>query len=74
MSTEAVTGSKPPAENPDDVLFHTNYGVRAIELNRPAKLNALSGYMAGRILERLRVCTYFYLSLLLRPSFIQDPD
>ncbi|RPB29817.1 mitochondrial 3-hydroxyisobutyryl-CoA hydrolase [Terfezia boudieri ATCC MYA-4762] len=38
----------------DQVLFHTNYGVRAIELNRPEKFNALSGDMAARILERLR--------------------
>ncbi|KAF8451874.1 ClpP/crotonase-like domain-containing protein [Terfezia claveryi] len=38
----------------DHVLFHTNYGVRAIELNRPEKFNALSGDMAVRILERLR--------------------
>jgi len=39
----------------DHVLFHTNYGVRTIELNRPEKFNALSGGMAAVILSRLRV-------------------
>ncbi|KAJ6261875.1 hypothetical protein Dda_2674 [Drechslerella dactyloides] len=40
-------------EEPDDVLFDSVYGVRTILLNRPAKLNALSGSMAGKILPRL---------------------
>lgn len=39
----------------DDVLFHTNYGVRTIELNRPHTHNALTLSMAERILERLQV-------------------
>ncbi|KAI5811080.1 ClpP/crotonase-like domain-containing protein [Peziza echinospora] len=42
-------------ENPDDeVLFASNYGVRAIELNRPKAYNALNGTMARKILERLQ--------------------
>ncbi|EWC48193.1 hypothetical protein DRE_02297 [Drechslerella stenobrocha 248] len=40
-------------EEPDDVLFDSVYGVRTITLNRPRKLNALTGSMAGKILPRL---------------------
>ncbi|KAH8705397.1 ClpP/crotonase-like domain-containing protein [Talaromyces proteolyticus] len=42
-----------PGDEPDDVLFHSHYGVRLIELNRPKKLNSLNGSMARKILPRL---------------------
>jgi hypothetical protein len=41
--------------DPDDVLFQSNYGVRTIELNRPAKYNALNGSMISKIRPRLQV-------------------
>ncbi|KAF2681405.1 3-hydroxyisobutyryl-CoA hydrolase mitochondrial precursor [Lentithecium fluviatile CBS 122367] len=43
-----------PDDDPDDVLFTNNYGVRAIELNRPKKLNSLNGSMARKIIPRLQ--------------------
>ncbi|EXJ84766.1 hypothetical protein A1O3_05438 [Capronia epimyces CBS 606.96] len=43
-----------PTDDPDDVLFNSQYGVRTIELNRPKKLNSLNGSMARKILPRLR--------------------
>lgn len=43
-----------PGDDPDDVLFHSLYGVRTVELNRPKKLNSLNGSMARKILPRLR--------------------
>jgi 3-hydroxyisobutyryl-CoA hydrolase len=46
-----------PGDEPDDVLFHSHYGVRLIELNRPKKLNSLNGSMARKILPRLLVNT-----------------
>ncbi|KAK6533557.1 hypothetical protein TWF694_002495 [Orbilia ellipsospora] len=60
-STEATSSTAPQSEqaapkeeDPDDVLFDSLYGIRTITLNRPAKLNALSGSMAGKILPRLQ--------------------
>jgi 3-hydroxyisobutyryl-CoA hydrolase len=41
-------------DNPDDVIFTNNYGVRSIELNRPKKLNSLNGSMARKIIPRLQ--------------------
>ncbi|KAH7384224.1 3-hydroxyisobutyryl-CoA hydrolase mitochondrial precursor [Phaeosphaeria sp. MPI-PUGE-AT-0046c] len=41
-------------DDPDDVLFTNNYGVRSIELNRPKKLNSLNGSMARKIIPRLQ--------------------
>jgi 3-hydroxyisobutyryl-CoA hydrolase len=41
-------------DNPDDVIFTNNYGVRSIELNRPKKLNSLNHSMANKILPRLQ--------------------
>ncbi|KAM3087272.1 3-hydroxyisobutyryl-CoA hydrolase [Clarireedia jacksonii] len=38
----------------EDVLFNTLYGVRTIELNRPAKLHSLNGSMIRKIVPRLR--------------------
>ncbi|KAK6350050.1 hypothetical protein TWF696_006299 [Orbilia brochopaga] len=54
-STDAATttAAAKSSEEPDDVLFDSVYGVRTILLNRPAKLNALTGSMAGKILPRL---------------------
>ncbi|KAF2796042.1 3-hydroxyisobutyryl-CoA hydrolase mitochondrial precursor [Melanomma pulvis-pyrius CBS 109.77] len=43
-----------PDDDPDDVLFTNNYGVRSIELNRPKKLNSLNGSMAKKIIPRLQ--------------------
>ncbi|KAK8189288.1 mitochondrial 37S ribosomal protein mS47 [Phyllosticta capitalensis] len=43
-----------PRDDPDDVLFDKNYGVRTIELNRPKKLNSLNGSMARKIIPRLQ--------------------
>lgn len=44
-----------PGDDPDDVLFTSNYGARIIELNRPKKLNSLNGSMARKIIPRLKV-------------------
>lgn len=41
-------------DDPDDVIFTNNYGVRSIELNRPGKLNSLNGSMARKIIPRLQ--------------------
>jgi 3-hydroxyisobutyryl-CoA hydrolase len=38
----------------EDVLFNTLYGVRTIELNRPAKLHSLNGSMIRKIVPRLQ--------------------
>lgn len=43
-----------PGDEPDDVIFSNNYGVRSIELNRPKKLNSLNGSMARKIIPRLQ--------------------
>jgi 3-hydroxyisobutyryl-CoA hydrolase len=43
-----------PDDDPDDVVFTNNYGVRSIELNRPKKLNSLDGSMARKIIPRLQ--------------------
>lgn len=42
-----------PDDPPDDVLFNNLYGLRTVELNRPAKLNALNGSMIRKIVPRL---------------------
>ncbi|KAI1266715.1 enoyl-CoA hydratase/isomerase [Xylariaceae sp. FL1019] len=42
-----------PGDEIDDVVFNNLYGVRTIELNRPAKLNALNGSMIRKIVPRL---------------------
>lgn len=41
-------------DDPDDVIFTNNYGVRSIELNRPKKLNSLDGSMVRKIIPRLQ--------------------
>lgn len=43
-----------PNDDPDDVVFTNNYGVRSIELNRPKKLNSLDGSMVRKIIPRLQ--------------------
>ena len=44
----------PLADDPaNDVVFDSVYGLRTIVLNRPAKLNALSGSMIRKIVPRL---------------------
>ncbi|OTB07787.1 hypothetical protein M426DRAFT_71556 [Hypoxylon sp. CI-4A] len=40
-------------DEPHDVLFNNLYGLRTIELNRPAKLNSLNGSMIRKIFPRL---------------------
>ncbi|KAH6642298.1 3-hydroxyisobutyryl-CoA hydrolase mitochondrial precursor [Boeremia exigua] len=42
------------SDNPDDVIFTNNYGVRSIQLNRPEKLNSLDGSMVRKIIPRLQ--------------------
>lgn len=42
-----------PGDEPEDVLFNSLYGLRTIELNRPAQLNSLNGSMARKIAPRL---------------------
>ena len=53
-SLASQTPKNQPADDPDDVLFSTLYGVRTIELNRPKKLNSLNASMARKIIPRLR--------------------
>lgn len=56
MSSTLAEITKPcEGDEPDDVLFHSLYGVRLVELNRPAKFNALNASMARKILPRLKV-------------------
>lgn len=54
MSTAPIP-KELPGDEPDDVLFHSHYGVRLIELNRPKKLNSLNGSMVRKIVPRLKV-------------------
>ncbi|KAG4026432.1 hypothetical protein MFRU_041g00760 [Monilinia fructicola] len=42
------------SDEKEDVLFNTLYGVRTIELNRPAKLHSLNGSMIRKIVPRLQ--------------------
>ena len=42
-----------PTDEPNDVVFNSIYGVRAVELNRPKKLNSLNASMARKIIPRL---------------------
>ncbi|CAK3806658.1 3-hydroxyisobutyryl- hydrolase, mitochondrial [Lecanosticta acicola] len=42
-----------PGDEPNDVLFGSQGGVRNITLNRPKKLNSLNGSMARKIIPRL---------------------
>jgi len=57
MSTLAELTKPQEGDETDDVLFNSLYGVRLVELNRPAKFNALNGSMARKILPRLKVGT-----------------
>lgn len=43
-----------PGDEKEDVLFDTLFGVRTIELNRPAKLHSLNGSMVRKIVPRLQ--------------------
>ncbi|KAK1760866.1 mitochondrial 3-hydroxyisobutyryl-CoA hydrolase [Echria macrotheca] len=53
-SQEALDRFRPqPGDEPEDVLFHSLYGLRSVELNRPSKLNALDGSMIRKIFPRL---------------------
>ncbi|KAF2439194.1 ClpP/crotonase [Karstenula rhodostoma CBS 690.94] len=52
--SEDVALAPQPNDDPDDVIFTNNYGVRSIELNRPKKLNSLDGSMARKIIPRLQ--------------------
>lgn len=55
MSTNAVRDvpKELDTDEPEDVLFNNSYGLRTIELNRPAKLNSLNGSMIRKIFPRL---------------------
>lgn len=65
MSTSTDIPEPLPEDEPNDVLFNSIYGVRAIELNRPKKFNALNGSMVRKILPRLvvRDCPFEYVYL-----------
>ncbi|KAK3403549.1 ClpP/crotonase-like domain-containing protein [Sordaria brevicollis] len=55
ISTQAAAKLFAPVEGdePEDVLFNSLYNLRSIELNRPAKYNALNGSMIRKIAPRL---------------------
>lgn len=55
ISTRAAAELFKPVEGdePEDVLFNSLYNLRSIELNRPAKFNALNGSMIRKIAPRL---------------------
>ncbi|KAI0433105.1 enoyl-CoA hydratase/isomerase [Xylaria sp. FL1042] len=55
MSTSPVneTIRELPGDEPHDVVFNNLYGLRTIELNRPAKLNALNASMIRKIVPRM---------------------
>ncbi|KAK1778361.1 ClpP/crotonase-like domain-containing protein [Copromyces sp. CBS 386.78] len=55
ISTQAAAELFKPVEGdePEDVLFNSLYNLRSIELNRPAKYNALNGSMIRKIAPRL---------------------
>lgn len=57
MSLSTANAADIPPVDSDDVLFHTTYGLRLIELNRPKKLNSLNGSMCQQIIPRLLVCS-----------------
>lgn len=55
MSTSSVTETikELPGDEPQDVVFNNLYGLRTIELNRPAKLNSLNASMIRKIIPRM---------------------
>ncbi|KAI0840043.1 ClpP/crotonase [Hypoxylon sp. FL0890] len=55
MSTSAIreVPKELDTDEPHDVIFNNLYGLRTIELNRPAKHNALNGSMIRKIFPRL---------------------
>ncbi|KAI1350241.1 enoyl-CoA hydratase/isomerase [Xylaria sp. FL0043] len=55
MSTSPVneTIRELPGDEPHDVVFNNLYGLRTIELNRPAKLNSLNASMIRKIVPRM---------------------
>ncbi|KAI2641664.1 ClpP/crotonase [Hypomontagnella submonticulosa] len=55
MSTDAIRDvpKELDTDEPHDVLFNNSYGLRTIELNRPAKLNSLNASMIRKIFPRL---------------------
>lgn len=55
MSTQEIFDRFRPidGDEPEDVLFNSLYGLRSVQLNRPAKLNALNGSMIRKIIPRL---------------------
>ncbi|KAI6908101.1 hypothetical protein KC324_g21875, partial [Hortaea werneckii] len=52
--SSSIPISEQPGDEPNDVLFNSNYGLRTITLNRPQKLNSLNGSMARKIIPRLQ--------------------
>nr|OQO19114.1 hypothetical protein B0A51_14634 [Rachicladosporium sp. CCFEE 5018] len=54
LSTSTPQIRELPGDEPNDVLFNSQYGVRTITLNRPKKLNSLNGSMARKIIPRLQ--------------------
>lgn len=66
-STLAELTRSREGDEPDDVLFHSLYGVRLVELNRPAKFNALNASMARKILPRMKVGEPIYIYIYIFP-------
>ncbi|PSS00752.1 putative mitochondrial 3-hydroxyisobutyryl-CoA hydrolase [Coniella lustricola] len=53
LSSAAEIWKPQPDDEPQDVVFHSIYGLRTIELNRPQKFNALNASMIRKIGPRL---------------------
>lgn len=56
-SSPTRNSSSKAKDDPLDVVFRANYGVRVIELNRPKKLHSLDASMIRKILPRLNEYT-----------------
>ncbi|KFA52681.1 hypothetical protein S40293_05454 [Stachybotrys chartarum IBT 40293] len=53
VSEDALSAKPLPEDQPDDVVFQSQYGLRSVILNRPKKLNSLNGSMIRKIVPRL---------------------
>jgi 3-hydroxyisobutyryl-CoA hydrolase len=61
-----------PGDDPEDVLFGSQFAARTIELNRPKKLNSLDGSMIRKIVPRLKVHASLLLSTGLSDVLVQE--
>lgn len=53
LSQEASAILPQKSDEPNDVVFESNYGLRTIMLNRPKKLNSLNASMIRKIVPRM---------------------